>query len=110
MASPASQIPLVHTVYFALEDRSPAAKQELIAACKKLLADHPGTVFFAVGPLAEEIQWSVSDRDFDVAICIVFASKAAHDHYQDSPAHQRFIEENSGNWKQIRCFDFHAEG
>ncbi len=100
---------LVHSVYFTLEDRSPEARQGLIAACKKLLADHPGTVFFAVGPLAEEIQWSVSDRDFDVAISIVFASKAAHDEYQESPAHLRFIKENAHHWKEIRSFDSYAE-
>jgi len=97
-------------VYFALEDRSRKARETLTAACKKLLADHPGTMFFAVGPVAEEIQWSVSDRDFDVALCIVLANKASHDQYQESPAHLRFIEENASNWKQIRSFDSYAAG
>ncbi len=55
--------------------------------------------------LAEDIRWSVSDCDFDVALHLVFENRAAHDAYQDSPQHQRFLEENEGNWKAIRVFD-----
>ncbi len=33
---------LAHSVYFSLNDNSLAAKEKLIAACKKYLSGHPG--------------------------------------------------------------------
>ncbi len=97
--------PLVHSVYFSLVDSSEQAKSQLIAKCKEHLSGHPGMVYFAVGALAEDIRWSISDRDFDVVVHLVFESRAAHDEYQDSPRHAQFIDETQANWKQIRCFD-----
>ncbi len=96
---------LSHDVYFTLNDNSPAAKEKLVAACKKHLSDHPGTVWFAAGPLAEEFQRDVNDREYDVALHLVFKSKAAHDQYAVHPRHQEFIKENKDNWKKVRVFD-----
>lgn len=101
---------LVHNVYFALSDNSPAAQQKVIASCKKYLTGHPGTVFFAVGTLAAELNRPVNDRAFDVGLHIVFEDMAAHDRYQEAPRHLQFIEENKPNWKQVRVFDSIAEG
>ena len=100
---------LAHSVYFSLADNSPQSKAHLIAACKKQLAGHPGTVFFAAGTLAEDLRWSVSDCDFDVALHLVFENRAAHDAYQDSPQHEQFLEENQPNWKAIRVFDAYVD-
>ncbi len=100
---------LAHNVYFVLNDNSPAAKQALVDACKKYLAGHPGTVFFAAGVLAEEFQRPVNDRGFDVALHLVFTNKAAHDAYQTIEPHLRFIEENKANWKQVRVFDSYVK-
>jgi hypothetical protein len=100
---------LVHDVYFSLKDNSPQAKQKLIAACKKYLTDHPGTVWFAVGPLAAEMKRDVNDRDFDVALHLVFKDKAAHDQYAKAERHQKFIEENQDNWKKVRVFDSYMD-
>src|SRR5260370_25880882 len=72
---------LVHNVYFALKDSSNPAKQKLLAACKKYLTGHPGTLFFACGGLAQELRRQVNDRDFDVALHVVFKDQAAHDQY-----------------------------
>src|SRR5262249_29738972 len=94
-----------HDVYFSLKDNSPAAQEELVAACKKYLSGHPGEVFFAAGTLAKEFDRPVNDRDFDVALHIVFKDKAAHDQYQDAARHKQFIEENKENWKKVRVFD-----
>lgn len=84
---------LAHDVYFSLTDNSPQAKEKLTAACKKYLSGHPGTIWFAVGPLAEEFQRDVNDRDFDVSLHLVFKNKAAH-----VPAEPSEIgESNEGN-------------
>lgn len=96
---------LAHNVYFSLKDNAPAAKKKLVDACKKYLSGHDGTVFFAAGTLAEELNREVNDRDFDVALHLVFKNKAAHDKYQDAERHQAFIKENRDNWKKVRVFD-----
>jgi hypothetical protein len=100
---------IVHDVYFSLKDNSAKAKEKLIAACKKHLTKHQGEVFFAVGTLAEELNRPVNDRDFDVALHIVFQDKKAHDQYQDHARHKQFIDENKDNWKKVRVFDTTAE-
>jgi hypothetical protein len=94
-----------HMVYFSLKDNSPEAKRKLVEACRKYLAKHDGVIFFAAGTLAEEFNRPVNDRDFDVALHLVFKDKASHDKYQDAPSHNQFIEENKANWKKVRVFD-----
>lgn len=96
---------VIHDVYFALKDNSPAARQKLVAACQKYLTKHEGEVFFAAGVLADELKRSVNDRDFDVGLHIVFRDMKAHDLYQDHPRHTKFIDENKDNWKKVRVFD-----
>jgi hypothetical protein len=96
---------LAHMVYFSLNDATPAAKAKLVAACKKYLSGHPGTVFYAAGTLAEELNRPVNDRDFDVALHVIFKDKASQDVYQTAERHLKFIEENKDNWKKVRVFD-----
>jgi hypothetical protein len=96
---------LAHDVYFALNDASPKAKDELVAACKKYLTGHDGTVYFSVGTLAAELNRPVNDRDFDVALHVYFTDRAAHDRYQEAPRHKQFIAEQQANWKKVRVFD-----
>ena len=101
---------LAHNVYFSLNDNSTAAIERLVAACKKYLTGHPGTVFFTVGTLAAELDRPVNDRDFDVALQVVFDGMAAHDEYQKADRHLAFIAENKDNWKKVRVFDANVEG
>jgi hypothetical protein len=96
---------LAHNVFFTLKDRSAAAKQKLVAACKKYLTAHPGTIFFAAGTRAEALNRDVNDRDFDVSLHLVFSNQAAHDAYQDAPRHEEFIAEQKANWAKVRVFD-----
>jgi hypothetical protein len=101
----ASEPMLVHNVYFALKDNSADAKKRMVDACKKYLDNHPGEIFFAAGTLAEALQRPVNDRDFEIALHVVFKNKQAHDDYQDSARHKQFITENRENWKRVRVFD-----
>lgn len=96
---------LAHNVYFALNDNSDAAKNALVAACKKYLANHPGVVFFAAGTLQPELDRPVNVRDFDVALHVVFDSIESHNVYQDAPDHLQFVAENKPGWKNVRVFD-----
>lgn len=100
---------LAHNVFFTLKDRSEVSRDSLVAACKKYLTAHPGVVFFACGTLQPELSRPVNDRDFDVALHIVFQSRADHDTYQDASAHHTFVEENRENWARVRVFDSEVE-
>lgn len=99
---------LVHNVYFALHDNSAAAKEKLIASAHKYLSGHPGTVYFSVGKLAEEYARPVNDRNYDVALHVVFDGRESHDAYQIAPRHLEFIAEGKENWKTVRVFDSDA--
>ena len=96
---------LSHAVYFTLKHRTPEAAAKLVAACQKHLPGHPGTVFFSAGTCAPEYDREVNDRDYDVALTIVFESHAAHDTYQTAPRHEQFIAENATDWAKVRVFD-----
>ncbi len=106
---PAGGKQLSHNVYFSLKDGSAEAKARLVDACRKYLQGHPGQVFFAVGILAEDFTRDVNDRDFDVALHIVFRSKADHDRYQAHDKHTQFISESQANWKKVRVFDSYVK-
>jgi hypothetical protein len=100
---------LAHNVFFALKDRSLAARQKLLAACKMYLTRHPGTMFFACGTLAEALNRPVNDRDFDVSLHLIFENQAAHDAYQEAPRHHEFVAECKENWAKVRVFDAAVE-
>jgi len=100
---------LAHDVYFTLSDDSAEAKARLVAACRKYLTGHEGTVYFAVGTLAAELDRPVNDRGFHVALHVYFQDRAAHDKYQEAPRHEQFIEEEKANWKTVRVFDSWVE-
>jgi hypothetical protein len=106
MSSPAGPSGLlIHNVYFTLHDASRVACEQLLAAIRKYLAPHPGVTSFGCGVRATELARDVNDRDFDVSLHLVFVDRAAHDAYQVSAEHHRFIDENRFNWKRVRVFD-----
>ena len=96
---------LSHVVYFTLKDRTPAAAAALVAACREHLTGHPGEVAFSAGCCATDYDREVNDRDWDVALTIVFESPAAHDTYQTAPRHKQFIAENAPTLAKVRVFD-----
>ena len=110
MADPAAAEPqLAHMVYFTLNDSTPEARQRLVDSCHKYLNDHPGTVYFSVGTLVPDLARPVNDRDYDVALNVVFKTRADHDRYQTAERHQKFIEENKPTWKRVRVFDSYLQ-
>jgi heme-degrading monooxygenase HmoA len=100
---------LAHSVFFSLNDRREAAVQKMLGDCRSYLTGHPGILSFACGTPNQQLTRPVNDRDFDVALHIVFDSKEAHDAYQDAPNHHRFISENKPNWRTVRVFDVDVE-
>jgi hypothetical protein len=99
-----------HMVYFKLKDATPEARAKLVAACDKYLANHDGVVLYSAGVLGDSFKREVNDRDWDVALHLVFADRAAHDKYQDHPEHLKFIDENKASWGKVRVFDSELAG
>lgn len=93
-----------HMVYFTLKDSSEAQIDALVAGCNDFLSDHPGTDYFAAGTLADTTR-DVNDRDFHVALHLVFENREAHDAYQSAARHDEFIEKFKSNWARVRVFD-----
>jgi hypothetical protein len=96
---------VAHMVYFKLKDGSGANRAKLAAACKLFLTGHDGTVSFAVGTLAGDLNGPFNDHDFDVSLHLVFVSKAALDKYHAHARHDKFLEENKESWEKVRVFD-----
>lgn len=96
---------LAHMVYFTLKDRTPANVEKLVADCQKYLSGHPGTLHFSAGTLCPDLAREVNDREFDVALNVVFATRADHDAYQTAERHLEFIKENKATWAKVRVFD-----
>ena len=95
---------LAHNVYFSLKDNSETAKQQLVADSHKYLSPIPGTVFYAAGTLSDADS-ELNDRDFDVALHVVFKDKSAMQKYLVHPKHLEYVEKHKPNWKRVRVFD-----
>jgi hypothetical protein len=96
---------LAHVVFFTLKERTEESRNSLVAACHTYLTGHPGTVHFSAGARCEAYTRPVNDQEFDVALVVVFESKADHDAYQTAPRHKEFIAEQSPHWAKVRVFD-----
>ena len=96
---------LSHVVFFTLIDNSEAARAALVESCKTYLSDHPGTVSFSVSTRVPDLQRPVNDLEFDVALFVVFQTRADHDRYQTADKHSTFVETNESNFQQARVFD-----
>ena len=95
---------LAHNVFFTLDDNSPVAVQAMIDDCHVYLARLPGILFYAAGTCSD-VDRSVSDRNYDVALHVIFQDRAALDAYSTAPEHIEFIKKRQSNWKNIRIFD-----
>lgn len=95
---------LAHNVFFALKDNSEAAKKAMVAESHTYLAPIPGTVFYAAG-VVSDVEREVVDRDYDVALHVVFKNKAAMEKYLVHPRHLEYVKKHRPNWKKVRVFD-----
>jgi len=100
-----SSAPLAHIVFFTLNEPSEASREKLIDGCKRHLDNHDGLTFFGVGVNAPEYDRDVNDRDYDVALHLVFATAKDQDAYQTDPRHLEFLKECKPLWKKVRVFD-----
>jgi hypothetical protein len=97
--------PLAHIVFFTLAESNDENRSKLVDACKKYLDKHDGIVYFGVGVNAPEYDREVNDRDYDVALHLIFKTAKDQDTYQAHPRHVKFVEECQGLLKKVRVFD-----
>jgi len=102
----AADPPLAHAVYFTLNDRSSKSREEFVSICEKYLSGHKGATSFAAGTIAEDVKEpGVSDREFDVALHVVFEDKSMLAEYLKNPRHDAFVAENKDKFAKVRVFD-----
>ncbi|MBL6712456.1 MAG: Dabb family protein [Pirellulales bacterium] len=96
---------LSHAVYFTLRDPSAEATAKLVDSCKTHLSGHPGCLAFSVGTRAPQYDREVNDKEYHVAIDLIFDSHDSHDTYQKADRHTQFIAENAETWAKVRVCD-----
>ena len=100
---------LAHDVYFGSRTTRPRPSRSWSSLARSTLRITLAPSGLQSGPLAEEMMRDVNDRDFDVALHVVFKDKASHDQYSRAQRHLKFIEDNKDNWKKVRVFDSYLE-
>jgi Stress responsive A/B Barrel Domain len=105
LKDPATHTPVIaHMVFFTLKESTAENRKKLINAAKEYLGGHPGEIYFSVGEVAD-LKEPVSMTDFDVAVHILFESRAAHDQYLTSARHKQFSAVSHKLDKSVRVFD-----
>jgi hypothetical protein len=96
----------IHHVYFWLKTGAPAAaKAQLAADCRTLLAKIPNVKHLWAGPPAMTPR-DVVDNSYSIGLAVVLPDRSAHNVYQTHPLHLEFIERNKSHWERVRVFDF----
>ena len=95
---------MFHNLYFDLTDKSPESIRKLTDICLKYLSRHPGILQFTTGGLTDIIR-DVSVRNFQVAVSIIYESKAAYDEYLKSKEHEEFFKASDGMIENTYIFD-----
>jgi hypothetical protein len=95
-----------HVVIFWTKPEVPGAADALLAGAQKYLAAVPGARSFHVGKMVPSHR-PVVDQSYQVALNIVFDTKAQQDAYQTHPLHLEFVEKAfKPNCAKCVVFDF----
>ncbi|MEN9730260.1 MAG: hypothetical protein RLZ91_1377 [Bacteroidota bacterium] len=100
-----SKKPLLHHVFFWLNNpNSEADKKQLIAGLKTL-AGIPSIKQIHIGTLASTEKRDVVDTSWDVSELMFFDDEVGQKVYQDHPIHLEFVKNNSHLWKKVVVYD-----
>lgn len=80
-----------HIVIFWTKPEQPNAADELVAGANQYLKHIPGVLQFHVGKMSPSPR-AVVDQSYQVALNLIFPSKAAEQTYQVHPQHIEFVE------------------
>ena len=96
---------LMHSIYFALTDKSPDECAKFKDICRELLSGHDGECVFAIGECANPLNRDVNVENFDVAVDIEWTGKNFYDRYLKSPSHDKFFPATKGMIENTYVFD-----
>ena len=95
-----------HIVIFWTDPAQPAAADELIAGANLYLKAIPGVLQFHVGKMSPSPR-PVVEQSYQVALNLIFPSKAAEQAYQVHPRHIEFVEKVfKRTCKKVVIYDF----
>lgn len=95
-----------HVVIFWTDPAQPNAADELIAGANQYLQAIPGVLHFHVGKMSPSPR-PVVEQSYQVALNLVFPSKAAEQAYQTHPQHIEFAEKIcKRTCQKVVVFDF----
>lgn len=95
---------LVHTVFFWLRpDLSEAERADFRAGLESLRAVPDTTIY--IGTPAATGDRPVIDASYDFCLTVLLPDVAAHDVYQDHPAHLDFIANHKAKWTRVLVYD-----
>jgi hypothetical protein len=80
-----------HVVIFWTKPELSGAADALLAGANKYLKNIPGVLHFHAGKMSPSPR-AVVDQSYQVALNLVFTSKAAEQAYQTHPQHVEFVE------------------
>ena len=98
---------VVHGVYFSLKDASESGRAAFIKSLNDELCSPPKEYYvrFSTGVRGKGFDRDVNDKDFDVALFIVFENRKGLETYLPADYHKKFIEKNKDKIKGVRVFD-----
>ena len=95
-----------HVVIFWTDPAQSNAVAELIAGANQYLKDIPGVLQFHVGRMSPSPR-PVVDQTYQVALNLVFPSRAVEEAYQAHPQHLEFVEKVfKPTCKKVVIYDF----
>jgi hypothetical protein len=97
---------LTHTVFFWLKPETTAERRAEFESDLRTLLSIPGSTRAVIGKPSTTEQRPVVDHSYDYALELDFHDVAAHDAYQDAPAHHEFIARSRDIWEKVRVTDF----
>ena len=95
---------LIHTVLFWLHKDLSASEREDFKAALDSLKDIPSAAAVYVGSPSSTPARPVIDASYDFCLTVLLEDMAAHDAYQQSPLHQKFLE-NKELWERVQIYD-----
>ena len=94
----------VHCVFFRLRDDLTAeGRREFDEGVRSLLDIETVRHGFVGAPA--DTHRPVVLRDYSCGLVVAFDDKAGHDFYQDDPVHDRFRNECSHLWEDVKIYD-----
>ena len=100
------QAPLLHSVYFWLENpNSTVDRAAFEAAIQKLIITNPQGLSSYLGKPASTETREVVDNSYTYAYIMTFANRETEAAYQSDPTHLRFIDEAKHLWKKVVVYD-----